>query len=99
MLASRGQPREDEAPVPEASLSDLDPEWVAGLLANLRVPETSYFRQTSDEEALQVLKALVRHEDRWVPSLGGLLALGRYPQQYFPAVSVTFVAYPTPVLG
>lgn len=99
MLASRGQPREDEAPVPEASLSDLDPELVASLLAHLRVPETSYFRQTSDEEARQVLKALVRHEDQWVPSLGGLLALGRYPQQYFPAVSVTFVAYPTPVLG
>jgi ATP-dependent DNA helicase RecG len=99
MLASRGQPREDEAPVPEASLGDLDPELVASLWAHLRVPEASYFRQTSDEEALQVLKALVRHEDRWVPSLGGLLALGRYPQQFFPAVSVTFVAYPTPILG
>ena len=46
-----------------------------------------------------MLKVLVRHEERWVPSLGGLLALGTYPQQFFPALGVTFVAYPTPVLG
>jgi ATP-dependent DNA helicase RecG len=99
MLASRGQPREDEAPVPEASVDDLDAELVAGLLHRLRQPEASYFRQLSDEQALQVLKVLVRHEERRVPSLGGLLALGVYPQQFFPALDVTFVAYPTPVLG
>lgn len=99
MLASRGQPREDEAPVPESSLEDLDRELVAGLLGRLRQPETSHFRQLSDEQALQVLKVLVRHEQRWVPSLGGLLALGTYPQQFCPALGVTFVVYPTPILG
>jgi ATP-dependent DNA helicase RecG len=99
MLASRGQPREDETPVPDASPDDLDSELVVGLLERLRRPEASYFRQLGDERALQVLKALVRHEERWVPSLGGLLALGIYPQQFFPALGVTFVAYPTPVLG
>lgn len=36
MLASRGQPREDETPVPGASLEDLDREMVAGLLARKR---------------------------------------------------------------
>jgi ATP-dependent DNA helicase RecG len=99
MLASRGQPREDEAPVSDASLDDLDPELVSGLLERLRQPEASYFRQLRDERALQVLKVLVRHQEGWVPSLGGLLALGTYPQQFFPALGVTFVAYPTPVLG
>jgi ATP-dependent DNA helicase RecG len=99
MLASRGQPREDETPVPEATLEDLDPELVAGLLERLRHPERSIFRRRTDEEALRTLKALVRHEDGWVPSLGGLLALGAYPQQFFPELSVTFVVYPTPSLG
>jgi ATP-dependent DNA helicase RecG len=99
MLASRGQPREDEASVPEASPDDLDRELVAGLLGRLRQPEGSYFRALLDESALQILKVLVRHNERWVPSVGGLLALGTYPQQFFPALAVTFVAYPAPILG
>ncbi len=41
----------------------------------------------------------MRFEDRWVPSLAGLLALGRYPQQFFPTLGVTFVVYPTPRVG
>jgi ATP-dependent DNA helicase RecG len=99
LLASRGQPREDETPVPEATPADLDADLLAGLLQRLRQTETSYFRQFDDQRALQVLKVLVRHDDRWVPSLGGILALGTYPQQFFPQLGVTFVAYPTPVLG
>lgn len=100
MLASRGQPREDESPVPEASIEDLDPELVGGLLERLRRAERSTFRQRTDEGTLRTLKALVPHgEQRWVPSLGGLLALGTYPQQFFPELGVTFVVYPTPNLG
>jgi len=99
LLASRGQPREDEEPVSEASQESLDGELVASLLARLRQPDTSYFRELDDQQALRVLKVLVPHEGRWVPSLGGLLALGRYPQQFFPSLGVTFVVYPTPVLG
>jgi ATP-dependent DNA helicase RecG len=99
MLASRGQPREDETPVADATAGDLEPDLVAGLLARVRRAEESVFRRLSDEEALRTLKVLVRHEDRWVPSLAGLLALGRYPQQFFPALGVTFVVYPTPRIG
>ncbi len=99
MLASRGQPREDKSPVPEATRDDLDPELVSGLLKRLRQSEASYFRQMDDARALQVLKVLVRYEADWVPSLGGLLVLGRFPQQFVPALGVTFVAYPTPVIG
>lgn len=99
MLASRGQPRDDEQPVPEATDADLDPDLVAGLLARLRQLDGSVFRRMEDEEALRTLKVMVRHADGWVPSLGGLLALGRYPQQFAPELGVTFVVYPTPTLG
>lgn len=99
MLSSRGQPREDESPVPEAVLADLDSELIAGLLGRLRQPEGSPFRRHDDEAALRTLKVLVRHKEQWVPSLGGLLALGSYPQQFMPSLGVTFVVYPTPRVG
>lgn len=99
MLASRGQPREDETPVAEATAGDLDPDLVAGLLARVRRAEESVFRRLTDDEALRTLKVLVRQEDLSVPSLAGLLALGRHPQQFFPALGVTFVVYPTPRVG
>ena len=41
----------------------------------------------------------VPHQGGWVPSLGGILALGTYPQQFVPALGVTFVVYPTPRVG
>ncbi|WP_189101661.1 ATP-binding protein [Deinococcus knuensis] len=100
MIASRGQPREDEQPVAEATVEDLDPELVDGLLQRLRSPgRNPVFTQLTDEQALKTLKVLVRYEDRWVPSIGGLLALGRYPQAFLPALAVTFVVYPTPNVG
>ncbi|HEX2184957.1 MAG TPA: ATP-binding protein, partial [Chloroflexota bacterium] len=99
MQASRGQPREDEAAVPEAGLADLDRELVRGLLERRRQPEGSVFRRLSDEAALQTLKVLVPYQDRLVPSLAGLLALGTYPQQFFPMQGLTLVVYPTPRAG
>lgn len=99
MLASRGQPRDDETPVPEAGIDDLDSDLVAGLLSRLRAPETSVFRRLGDEEALRTLKVLVPHGDAWVPSLAGLLVLGTYPQQFVPALEITFVVYPSIRLG
>lgn len=99
MLASRGQPREDEEPVPEATISDFDNEMVTGLLGRLRQLDDSIFRRLDDEAALRTIKALVPHEGRWVPSIGGLLALGVYPQKFFPALGATFVVYPTTRVG
>ncbi len=99
MLASRGQPREDEKPVAEATVADLSPELVGGLLQRLRAPEQSVFRRLTDEVALRTLKALVPSNGQWVPSVGGLLALGIYPQQFLPALGVTVVVYPTARVG
>jgi ATP-dependent DNA helicase RecG len=99
MLSSRGQPKEDEEPVPGASSQDFDSELVARLLDRLRQREHSPFRALSDEDALRTLKVLVERDGRSVPSLAGVLALGKYPQKHFPALAVTFAVYPTPRLG
>jgi ATP-dependent DNA helicase RecG len=99
LLASRGQPRDDERPVPDASVDDLDPELVDGLLGRLRSPERTRFRTLDDQTCLSQVKALVRLQDRLVPSLAGLLVLGRYPQQFFPSLNVTFTVFPTTRIG
>jgi ATP-dependent DNA helicase RecG len=92
--ANAGQPREDVAPVTEASVDDLDADAIAGLLRRVRTRQPSAFRSVSDEVALQRLRVLVRHDDRLVPSLAGMLTLGSYPQQFFPQLNVTFVVIP-----
>lgn len=99
LLANRGQPTEDGLIVEGATLSDLDRQLVSALLARLREREGSVFRELSDEKALSTVGAIKRAGKQFHPTLAGLLALGRYPQQFFPALRVTFVVYPTPRIG
>lgn len=102
MLTSRGQPREDEAPVPDARLEDLDPLLISRYLERLRNDEASPFRTMSDQEGLRTLRVLVRSYDQdelWVPSLAGLLTLGKYPQRFFPSLGIVFVVYPANEIG
>lgn len=99
MLASRGQPREDETPVGEAAADDLDSSLVSLYLQRLRADEGSPFRALEDTEVLRTTRVLVRHDSGLVPSMAGLLALGRYPQRFFPSLGITFVVYPTPGIG
>lgn len=99
MLASRGQPREDESPVPEATEDDLDPLLVSLYLQRLRAEEGSAFRGNSDGEVLRTTRVLVPADGRWIPSLAGILALGRHPQRFFPSLGMTFVVYPSLEIG
>lgn len=82
-----------------ASLADLDRGLVSGLLGRLRA-QPGPFRGLSDEEALLTIGAL-RQSDEGppAPTIAGLLALGVFPQRFFPALGVTFVVYPTEAVG
>lgn len=92
--ANRGQPRDDQDLVPEASPEDLDAGLVAALLGRVRERRPS-FADVSDEQALRRLKVLSAGPDgRLVPTLTGLLAVGSYPQEFFPQLNVTFVVVP-----
>lgn len=92
--ANAGQPRDDLSPIPDAEIGDLDPDAVAVLLRRLRSRQPGAFRGVDDETALRRLGVLVRHQDRLVPSLAGLLTLGSYPQQFFPQLNLAFVVIP-----
>lgn len=91
LVAGRGQPDDDRRVVPGATLADLDPELVATLVRRLRATRGRIFTEASDAEVLHYVRVL----DHEHATLAGLLALGRYPQQFYPQLDITFVVYPT----
>ncbi|MGQ0774667.1 MAG: ATP-binding protein [Pseudonocardiales bacterium] len=95
VLANRGQPRWDEEPVSRTGLDDFAPALVEVLMSRLRTRRPYAFGELDITAALRRLKALVPDASgNDVASLGGLLALGRYPQEHFPQLILTFVHYP-----
>lgn len=98
MCASRGQPQEDRKPVPEAGVAALHRDLTEALLHRLRSDRRS-LQGLSDPELLKMIGVMVEHDGRDVLTLGGLLALGTAPQQFFPELSLTLIAYPTPRVG
>ncbi len=91
MVANRGQPREDEQPVSGTSIANLDKQLVETFLSRLRRHRGRAFADLDATAALRRAKVLVGDE----LSLAGLLALGEYPQEFFPQLMLTFVHYPT----
>jgi ATP-dependent DNA helicase RecG len=99
LLSGQGEPRDDQTPVPEATIEDLDTGLVAAYLERLRVTRPSAFSGRPDEAVLRMTNVVAVIDDRAVPTVAGLLAFGVYPQQFFPQLNVSLVRYPTTVAG
>jgi ATP-dependent DNA helicase RecG len=95
LIAARGQPRNDLQIVDGATVDDLDPDLVAALVERLRETRGPVFAKASDADVLRFVQVLDRDRAADHVTLAGLLALGRYPQQFFPQLDITFVAFPT----
>ncbi|WP_368041238.1 ATP-binding protein [Gordonibacter massiliensis (ex Traore et al. 2017)] len=94
LLNEREQPRYDDEIVVEASFEDLDDQLVANLLERERAIHASHFRKLDDETALCKLHVLKQDENGALhPTKAGLVALGSYPQEFFPSLNVTFACY------
>lgn len=92
---NRGQPDDDRQPVPRATAADLDTLAVESLLRRVRQRQRRAFEGLDDTGVLGRLNILTPDAGgSLVPTLGGLLALGAYPQQFFPQLNATFVVYP-----
>ncbi|WP_439662319.1 ATP-binding protein [Lentzea sp. HUAS TT2] len=92
-IANRGQPRYDLEAVSDAVIGDLDRVSFGRTIERVRQTSRA-FRDMDEVTALERLRVLVRAEDgALVPSLGGLLTFGTYPQQYFPQLTVSVVVY------
>lgn len=95
------QPTYDLDIVPGTTTDDLDPQLVAGLLARVREQHPRVF---ADRDGIDVLLDLqvLRHDDSdesevggiLRPTLAGLLALGRYPQKFYPRLGISIAVFP-----
>ena len=95
MMSGRGQPIDDAAPVDGARLEHLDDALVSDLLRRLRQRRGEIFTEAADHEVLHMLGVLIEPRSDSSVSLAGLLALGRYPQQFVPQLAASFVVLPT----
>jgi len=93
-LSGRGQPTHDEELVADATLDDLDRTLVDGYLDRLRRtrPRTGYL-DAPIEDALIRLHVCRRDGTACRPTLAGLLMFGKFPQEFFPQLMITFVQY------
>lgn len=95
LLEDKTQPAHDAEIVSEASVEDLDKNLLEGLIHRQKMLHPRLFANFSDEEIAITLRILSKdNEGTLRPTLAGLLALGTYPQKYFPRLTVTFAAYP-----
>lgn len=90
------QPAFDREPVYEASLSDLDHSVLEAIVKRNRQITPRVFGKMESHEILEKLGAVTRDEkspDRYVPTLAGLLVAGKFPQEFFPRLNITFSVY------
>jgi Predicted transcriptional regulator containing an HTH domain and an uncharacterized domain shared with the mammalian protein Schlafen len=96
LLANRSQPVADIEPVRRSSRADLDEALVEAYLERTRRIHDRATAGLDDVGVLRQARVIVDDEDGVeVLSVGGLLALGRYPQAFFPQLTATLVVYPT----
>lgn len=95
-----GNARHDSEIVNEATLADFDNDLLRGWLAQAR--NSSFDRMGGiDDETLLANRRVIKYDERGTarPTLAGLLALGSYPQKYFPRLNVVFSCYPSSQKG
>ena len=86
--------RNDMAIVRDATLDDFDRELLAGWLLHARDASFGRMDRLTDEDIMTNRRVIVADEDGTLrPTVAGILALGNYPQKFFPRLNVTFTSY------
>ncbi|WP_313555475.1 ATP-binding protein [Miniimonas arenae] len=84
-VAERHTPRYDREPVPDSRPADLDPLLVASYLAAVRA-RSPRLALMPDDDVLRHTRVLHRTGEL---TLGGLYALGAYPQEFVPTLAIS----------
>ncbi|WP_035734651.1 ATP-binding protein [Gordonia polyisoprenivorans] len=84
---------DDREPVIKARIDDLDADLIRRTVSRLRSNRPRALDGADSER--QVLERIgVIDRDSGCPTLGGVLALGSFPQQFFPQLMISFASYP-----
>ena len=95
LLEGRRPPRYDREVVEDATMADFDEELLGGFVRRQRADSPRAFKGMSDEELLEALCVTARDSEGVArPTLAGLMALGRFPQRYFPRACLSFTVIP-----
>lgn len=94
LIEEHHQPRWDVEPVTEASVASLNPTIMNPYLEKERALRPGTF-STGDADALRRLKVMTGDH----PTLAATLAMGAYPQEFFPRLHATFALYPGTTKG
>lgn len=94
LIEDHAQPTFDNDLVPDATLADLDSSLVDRFIARQRQLYPRIFATRDDQTILINMHVARRDGDTIRPTLGGVMALGIFPQQFFPRLNITFTAFP-----
>lgn len=95
LIDEHRQPNYDNQIVEDATIDDLSRDLVQGLLTRERRVHARNFAKLADEEALLKLGVIKRDQNKIMhPTIAGLIAIGDYPQQFFPRLNISFACYP-----
>ena len=86
ILAQRDRPRHDAAVVPETTKADLHSDLTRDFIASAR-STNRLLRDIGDDEVLRRTRVLSPRGPEL--TIAGLYALGEYPQQFAPSLSIT----------
>jgi ATP-dependent DNA helicase RecG len=93
-LSGRGQPSNDEEVVPSATVKDLNRELLDSYIDRMRKarPRAGFFEGPAEDI---LVRLRVMRQDKGVlrPTLAGLLMFGKYPQEFFQQLMISFVQY------
>ena len=94
LLEEHRQPRHDDEIVPESTIDDLDPTLLEGFVRRQRELHPRILGALDAEDILLNLHVVRRDGDTLRPTLAGLMAMGAFPQKFFPRLNVTFTVFP-----
>ncbi|MBM6908686.1 ATP-binding protein [Collinsella intestinalis] len=94
LMEEHRQPLHDDEIVPDATIEDLDEALLTGFIQRQKELHPRILGTRSDAEILVDLHVAKLDDGVLRPTLAGLMALGMFPQKFFPRLNITFTFFP-----